>query len=136
MDGIETKTPTDGAIAQPGPDQALGLDGAPAVPSVEYSQSGGLMARLAGPCDLFLPVGLSLHAGPQPSGGGVHVHQAAMSKPMGLYWQGNGRLTLAGGMQILRLENVLAPQEKINNTFDVCFVPRTIHATGRSTPMT
>lgn len=89
MDEIESKTPPCGA--------PLGAEYAPAAPQVEYNQSGGLVARLVGPCDLFLPVGLSLHAGPQPSGGGLHVHQAAMSKPMGLYWQGNGRLTLAGG---------------------------------------
>lgn len=53
-----------------------------------------------------------------------------MLKPMGIAWEGAGRLTLAGGMQILRFENVLSSQERINQTFDACFVPRRVHTTG------
>jgi uncharacterized protein (TIGR03032 family) len=73
--------------------------------------------------------GLLYMLGRNPSGG-LHVHQTALPKPMGLAWEGEGRLTVAGGMQVLRLENVLAPHEQINNTFDACFVPRRVHATG------
>lgn len=101
---------------------------------VEYSQSGGFVALLS-------RLGVSLAISSYQSGllymlgrnptGGLNVHEAALPKPMGLSWQGNGRLVLAGEMAILRFENVLAPHEKINNTFDACFVPRTIHTTGR-----
>jgi uncharacterized protein (TIGR03032 family) len=42
----------------------------------------------------------------------------------------NGRLTLAAGAQVLRFENVLAPNERINHLFDACFVPRRVHVTG------
>jgi uncharacterized protein (TIGR03032 family) len=110
-----------------------GAAGAPAEPQVTYSQSGGLVGRLG-------RLGVSLAVSSYQSGflymlgrnpqGGLHVHQAAMPKPMGITWQGDGRLTLAGGAQILRFENVLAPHERINATFDACFVPRRIHTTG------
>lgn len=53
-----------------------------------------------------------------------------MPKPMGIFWQGEGRLTMAGGMNILRFENVLGVHEKINHMFDACFAPRTIHTIG------
>jgi hypothetical protein len=53
-----------------------------------------------------------------------------MPKPMGLAWEDNGRLTLAAGAQVLRFENVLAPNERINHLFDACFVPRRVHVTG------
>lgn len=102
-------------------------------PSVEYSQSAGL-------APLFSRLGVSLAISSYQSGllyfvgrnpnGGLHVHQAAMPKPMGLAWENDGRLTLAGGSQILRFENVLAPHEQINNTFDACFVPRRVYTTG------
>ena len=53
-----------------------------------------------------------------------------MLKPMGLCYHGDGRLILADGAQLLRFENVLGPQERINHTFDACFVPRLVHVTG------
>jgi uncharacterized protein (TIGR03032 family) len=100
---------------------------------VDYSQSGGLVGRLgqlgASVAISSYQFGLLYMLGRNPSGG-LHVHQTALPKPMGLAWEGEGRLTVAGGMQVLRLENVLAPHEQINSTFDACFVPRRVHATG------
>jgi len=102
-------------------------------PSVDYSQSGGLVHRLDQlECSVAITSyqsGFLYHLGRDPQGG-LHVHQSAMPKPMGLVYEGEGRLTLAGGFQIMRLENVLAPAERINHTFDACFVPRRVHVTG------
>lgn len=99
----------------------------------EYSQSSGLVPLLSR-LGVSLAIssyqsGLLYFLGRNPSGG-LHVHQAAMPKPMGLAWEGDGRLTLAGGMQILRFENVLSSHEQVNQTFDACFVPRRVHTTG------
>ena len=100
---------------------------------VEYSQSRGLVDRLARlGCSIAFSSyqsGLLYHLGRDP-GGALHLHQSAMPKPMGLHYDGCGRLTLAGGTQIFRFENVLAPHERINNVFDACFVPRQVHVTG------
>ncbi len=103
-----------------------------AVAKVQYSQSGGLVRRLATlQCSIAVSSyqsGLLYHIGRDAKG--LHVHQAAMPKPMGLAWEDNGRLTLAAGAQVLRFENVLAPHERINHLFDACFVPRRVHVTG------
>lgn len=100
---------------------------------VEYSQSGGLVGRLATlGCSVAISSyqsGFLYHLGRDPNGG-LHVHQAAMPKPMGLVYEGEGRLTVAAGAQILRLENVLAQDERVNHTFDACFMPRRAHMTG------
>lgn len=100
----------------------------------EYSQSGGLV-RLLTQLDISLAVssyqsGLLYLLGRNPQGG-LHVHEAAVPKPMGLSWQGNGQFILAGDMEILRFEDVLGPREKINDSFDGCFVPRQVYLTGR-----
>jgi uncharacterized protein (TIGR03032 family) len=54
-----------------------------------------------------------------------------MPKPMGLCLDHAGGLTMTGDYQILRFENVLEPDQRVNNQFDACFVPRTVHITGR-----
>jgi uncharacterized protein (TIGR03032 family) len=129
----------DQAATQQNP-QAGGAQQAPAQPAgnqppkVEYSMSGGLVGRLA-------RLGISLAFTSYQSGvlymlgrgpkGGAHVHQSAMPKPMGLSYDGKGNLLLAGNHQILEMPNVLASHERINNTFDACFMPRRIHMTGR-----
>lgn len=118
-DGTSPQAPAD---ATPGSGQPV------------YSQSAGLVGRLARlGCSVAVSSyqsGLLYHIGRDPKGG-LHVHQAAMPKPMGLAWEGDGRLTLATGAQMLRFENVLGPQERINHVFDACFVPRRVHVTGR-----
>ena len=63
--------------------------------------------------------------------GGVNIHQSVMPKPMGLYLDSDGGLTLSGAYQILRFQNVLEAKQRINGTFDACYVPRVVHVTGR-----
>ena len=100
---------------------------------VEYSLSNGLQARLA-----RLDVSLAFTSyqssflyflGRKPEGG-LHLHQSAVPKPMGLGVENSNRLVLASGAQIVRYENVLEPHERINDTFDACYVPRNTHLTG------
>jgi len=67
------------------------------------------------------------------SDGGINVHKTALPKPMGLsvdHRAGRNTLTLACGYQIMRFENVLQDGQAVNNTFDACYVPRTVHLTG------
>ncbi|MCP5015112.1 MAG: TIGR03032 family protein [Ketobacter sp.] len=101
---------------------------------VEYSQSCGLVTLL-NQLNVSLAVssyqsGLLYMIGRNPMGG-LNVHEAAMPKPMGISWQENGQLILAGGMEVLRFENILEPHERVNGNFDACFVPRNVHTTGR-----
>ncbi|MBF9058612.1 TIGR03032 family protein [Rhodobacterales bacterium HKCCSP123] len=95
--------------------------------------SGGLVPRLArlGISVAFTSYqsGILYMLGRSPKGG-AHVHQAAMPKPMGLSYDGKGGLLVAGGFQIMDMSNVLAPHERVNNTFDHCYVPRRVHMTG------
>ncbi len=106
---------------------------APAAPEVEYSLSAGFVARLA---QLNVSIaftsyqsGILYLVGRNPNGG-AHLHQSGMPKPMGLCVDAAGRLTLASGAQVIRFENVLEPHERINSTFDLCYMPRTVHVTG------
>lgn len=106
---------------------------APAPPPVEYSLSGGIAALLA---RLKISIAITSYQsnllymlGVLPNGG-PHLHQSAMVKPMGLAADGKGGLVLAAGFQILELANVLEAHERVNETFDACFMPRTIHVTG------
>ena len=101
---------------------------------VDYSLSGGLVARLG---NLGVSIAFTSYQssflyviGRHPKGG-AHLHQSVMAKPMGLCLEEGGRLTMTGDHQIIRFENVLEADQRINNTFDACFVPRTIHVTGR-----
>lgn len=102
-------------------------------PRVEYSLSGGITARLH---RLNISIAFSsyqsgflymLGALPQ---GGAHLHQSAMPKPMGLSRTKEGGLVMTGGFQIIEFANILDTHERINETFDACFMPRTIHMTG------
>jgi uncharacterized protein (TIGR03032 family) len=109
------------------------MQNAATAPQVEYSQSPGLVSRLR-QLDVSLALssyqsGLLYMLGANRAGG-LHLHQTAIEKPMGLSWEAGGKLTLAASTQILRYENVLAPHEQINEMFDACFVPRRIHTTG------
>jgi uncharacterized protein (TIGR03032 family) len=112
--------------------EALGTE-ARAPQTVEYSVSPGLAARLAktGISVAFSSYqsGLLYFLGRNPKGG-INIHQSAMPKPMGLCLDGNGGLTLTGGFQIMRFENVLEKDQQINHVFDACYVPRMVHVTG------
>lgn len=100
---------------------------------VDYSQSGGLSGRLVQlNCSVAISSyqsGFLYNLGCDPKGG-LHLHQAAMAKPMGLSYDGNGGLTMAGGSALVQFKNVLAEGEQINNTFDACFMPRHTYFTG------
>lgn len=103
------------------------------MPPVEYSLSGGLAALLA---RLKISIVFSSYQsnllymlGVLPDGG-PHLHQSAMTNPMGLAQDGKGGLALAAGYEIIELSNVLQEHERINEIFDACFMPRTIHITG------
>lgn len=66
--------------------------------------------------------------------GGVNIHKTALPKPMGLsvdQREGRDVLTLTCDYQIMRFENVLQGNQVVNNTFDACYVPRTVHLTGQ-----
>jgi uncharacterized protein (TIGR03032 family) len=101
--------------------------------NVEYSVSGGLLARLH---KLNIAIaftsyqsGLLYFIGRNVEGG-INVHQTGLPKPMGLCMDKKGSLTMTGGYQIMRFENILESNQRINNTFDTCFVPRRVHVTG------
>ena len=100
--------------------------------AVEYSLSNGMVARLAS-LDVSIAFssyqsGVLYFLGRSP--GGAHLHQSGLPKPMGICVDGPDRLTLASGAQVARFENVLAPNERINDAFDACYVPRTCHLVG------
>ena len=106
---------------------------APVFPPVEYSFSNGLIAHLG---RLNVSIAFSSYQsnllymlGVLPQGG-AHLHQSAIVKPMGLASNGRNGMVLSAGFQIIELENVLQPRERVNETFDACYMPRTIHLTG------
>ena len=109
-------------------------------PQVDYSVSGGFAERLAN-------LGISMAITSYQSGllyligrnspNGIHIHQTALPRPMGVCLDRplNSKdavrsLTLVSGFQILRFENVLGEGQIANESFDVCYAPRRIHYTG------
>lgn len=132
---IEENTKKDSQMARSDEEKSLKKD-APKkdAPKVEYSMSAGLVARLS---KLKVSVaftsyqsGILYMMGRGPKGG-IHLHQAGVPKPMGLSYTADRGLLLAGAYQVIEMRDVLAPNEKINQTFDACFVPRVTHSTGR-----
>ena len=103
-------------------------------PTTDYSMSAGLVGRLArlGISLAFTSYqsGLLYMLGRSPQGG-AHLHQSAMPKPMGLCLTAQGDMVLTGEAQVIRFANVLTGDQRINRTFDACFMPRTINVTGR-----
>lgn len=103
-------------------------------PKVEFSLSGGMIGRLsklnASLAFTSYQSGLLYMLGGTAQGK-AQLHQSGMPKPMGLCADGKGRLVLATGAQIMRLENVLEPDQRINQTYDGCFMPRTHFITGQ-----
>lgn len=101
---------------------------------VKFSASAGLAARLSG-----LGTGLAFSSyqsnllylvGVKP-GGGLNIHQMAMPRPMGVHRHGAHGLSIAADDQILHLQNVLEPHERMNQIFDAGFMPRRSEFTGR-----
>ena len=112
---------------------ALSDTSVPAVPeTVTYSSSPGLGAFLV---SLNASIAISSYqsgkfylVGGKP-GGGLGVHERYFRKAMGICTAPN-TIVLATLFQIIRFENALKGDEKINHTFDACFVPRNCHVTG------
>ena len=101
---------------------------------IEYSVSPGLSRRLAGLGISFAFTSYQsnlLYMVGRNAQGGVNIHQSVMPKPMGLCMDGQGGLTLSAHHQIMRFRNVLEPEQRINNTFDACYIPRVVNITGQ-----
>jgi uncharacterized protein (TIGR03032 family) len=60
---------------------------------------------------------------------GAQLHQSAIPKPMGLAVRGN-ELVLTTGNGVIRYQNVLHADERVNHIFDACYVPRLQYLTG------
>lgn len=106
--------------------------GSPARDTTTFSQSAGLADLLAA-LDLgiaFTSYQSSLLYLLGRMNGGLHLHQCAVHRPMGLARSGTHGLVLAAGHEIIRFENPLAPHERVNDVFDACYVPRMVHITG------
>lgn len=100
---------------------------------IAYTMSSGFIRRLA-QFDISIAFssyqsGLFYLLGRNPKGG-AHLHQSALRKPMGICVGGDGSLTVAAGFQIIRFGNALEADQRINHTFDACYMPRAIHMTG------
>lgn len=63
--------------------------------------------------------------------GGAHLHQSEIMKPMGVAVGKKGSMTVCCDSQIIQFENTLEAGEKNESGFDACYMPRTIHLTGR-----
>ena len=108
------------------------LSAGSAEPAVEYSLSNGIVARLAA-LDIaiaFTSYQSSILYFLGRSATGAHLHQSGLPKPMGICVDGRDRLTLASGAHIVRFRNILAANERINDAFDACYVPRSLHLVG------
>lgn len=103
-------------------------------PANMFSISGGFRQRLE---RLNISIAFSSYqsgvvygVGRNPKGS-INVHQAALRKPMGLGCNAQGGLVVACAASVMRFENVLKDGERANDIFDACYMPRTIHFTGR-----
>jgi uncharacterized protein (TIGR03032 family) len=101
-------------------------------PAASYSFSAGMIDRLAR-LDIALAFtsyqsGLLYMLGSHPEFG-PQLHQSVVPKPMGLTASGRA-LILAGESTITRYRDVLRPGERINDTFDACYMPRETWLTG------
>lgn len=98
-----------------------------------FTQSGGLVERLASLNTALIfssyQSGLLYMLGRKP-GGGAHLHQSAMKKPMGLWVEDGDSFTLSAGFQIMRFQNGLNANERVNDMFDACYVARQTFNTG------
>src|SRR5262245_31124400 len=103
-------------------------------PDLGYSMSAGFVARLRA-LDIGLAAtsyqsGLFYLLGRHPQTGGLNVHQTPIVRPMGLAHAPDGSLLLAAGFHVVRFVNTLEPNQRANEIFDACYVPRTVHVTG------
>lgn len=100
----------------------------------EYSMSAGLIRRLS---DMNAALAFTSYQSGfvymlgSNAQGNAQLHQSGMPKPMGLSCTSNGGIVLATGAQVIHFANVLEPDQRINQTYDACFMPRTTHLTGQ-----
>ncbi|WP_426421292.1 TIGR03032 family protein [Bradyrhizobium genosp. A] len=105
----------------------------PAEERVTYSMSPGLSAFL-GAERIALAVS-SYQSGKfyllgQNVDGGLLVDERFFRKAMGICVPDKDTILLATLFQIVRFKNVLEPEQRINDLFDACYVPREIFVTG------
>jgi uncharacterized protein (TIGR03032 family) len=62
--------------------------------------------------------------------GGIMINERYFQKAMGISVITKNTIVLATMAQIHRFENTLSADQKINNTYDVCYVPRVSYTTG------
>ena len=100
----------------------------------DYTVSNGLANRLTGFGVSFAfssyQSNLLYMVGVKPDGG-INIHQMAFPRPMGICRHGEHGLSLAADNQILHLQNVLEPSERMNGYFDAGFMPRQSAFTGQ-----
>jgi uncharacterized protein (TIGR03032 family) len=118
--------------ARPGPQGAQPAAPTPKEP-VKYSASPGLAQFLK-------TQGLSFAFSSYQSGrfylvgqnpkGGIMINERFFQKAMGISVITKNTVVLATLAQIHRFENTLAPDQKINHTYDACYVPRVSYTTG------
>jgi uncharacterized protein (TIGR03032 family) len=105
----------------------------PAATRVTYSMSPGL-PRFLGSQPIALAVSSyqsgKLYLLGQNRDGGLMVHERFFRKAMGLCVPDRDTILLATLFQILRFRNVLEPDQRINDLFDACYVPRSATVTG------
>ena len=91
--------------------KAAGQTQAQQPPKIDFSMSGGLVNTLAR--EQFSLAFSSYQSGKlymlgRSPKGGANVHHSEQRKPMGLSYDGQGGLTMAGSHSVVRFENVLA----------------------------
>jgi uncharacterized protein (TIGR03032 family) len=118
----------DPAAPEQAPEQA-----AAAQEAVTYSMSPGLSAFL-GANRIALAIS-SYQSGKfyllgQNVDGGLMVHERFFRKAMGICAPEKDTILLATLFQILKFKNALDSDQRVNDVFDACYVPRTIYVTG------
>lgn len=102
-------------------------------PPVKYSASPGLAQFLQTQGVSFAfssyQSGRFYLVGQNPRGG-IMINERFFQKAMGISVITKNTVVLATLAQIHRFENTLGPNQQINNTFDVCYVPRVSYTTG------
>lgn len=61
---------------------------------------------------------------------GLHPHQTRLPRAMGIARSWHAGLVVAAGHQIIRFATPLKPNERVNDQFGACVVPRIIMHTG------
>jgi len=130
-DGVQQ---TQSANSQAAEEQSLNSQSSVPAADVSYSMSPGFAPRLAkldvAPAITSYQSGLLYLLGRNPRTGGLNVHQTAIRRPMGIAHAPDGSLILAAGFHLIRFINTLDSDQRANEIFDCCYVPRTVHMTG------